>query len=67
MFKELLPREQKCVLLFAKRILRGQKDYGSLYAGKKDWGKECLEEALDGFVYAINGLLDHEEFADKSL
>lgn len=49
--ERLGPMERKVLLIYAQRLGAGQRKYGLLEAGKKDWNWEALEETLDQSVY----------------
>lgn len=49
--------ELKVLAIFTSRLLTGQEQYGHLFKGKKDWGRELFEEFLDAAVYAIAGYM----------
>lgn len=55
------PRERKALLLIAKRLYAGQKTFGELTRGKKNWVKEASEEAMDMCVYLAAELLDIDD------
>lgn len=54
-------REKRAVAIFVSRLRKGQEDYGKLTPGKKDWGKELMEELVDAAVYGIAELMDKED------
>lgn len=55
-WEAMLPNERKALLAIARRLYWGQKEYGPLKFGKKDWGNEALEEAFDMAVYLAASL-----------
>ncbi len=55
------PREVSVLRRIAERLLLGQKLYGKLTKGKKDWRREAQEEVFDLSVY-MSALL--EDLAD---
>lgn len=61
LWSDLGPRERRVLTEFAVRLLAGQKAYGQLTNGKKDWRKEAKEEALDMAVYLCAALEDEKE------
>ncbi len=66
LWEKLGERERKVLLTFANRMLAGQRRYGHLYVGKKHWGYEAIEEALDAAVYLSALLQDKVDFALNS-
>lgn len=55
---KLKDRERKVLVKVAERLLMGQKAYGPLTKGKKNWRKEAAEEHLDATVYMAAELID---------
>jgi hypothetical protein len=55
-WEAMLPNERKALLAIARRLYWGQKEYGPLAFGKKDWAKEAQEEAFDMAVYLAASL-----------
>lgn len=51
-------RERLVLVHVAERLLMGQKAYGPLTKGKKNWRKEAAEEHLDATVYMAAELID---------
>lgn len=49
--QELGDPELSVLTKIATRLVRGQQEYGPLYAGKRVWSKEAQEEAFDLAVY----------------
>lgn len=62
-WEDLGPRERKVLATIAVRLLAGQKAYGLLTVGKKDWRREAKEEAMDMCVYLATLLEDDNEHA----
>ena len=60
-WKDLEPRERRAVLLYASRVLQGQKLFGPVFKNKKNWAKEALEEGIDASVYLTFKALDLED------
>lgn len=52
-------RELRCYRRIGERLLEGQRAYGLLAPGKKDWKKEAKEEAMDMSVY-LSALLEDD-------
>lgn len=50
-WEKLGERERKILLTFMYRLYNGQRKYGKLTLGKKEWAYEAIEEALDASVY----------------
>lgn len=59
-FLQLRPRERRVLERIASRLLDGQKAYGPLSPGKKNWKKEAKEEAMDMSVY-LSVMLEDDE------
>lgn len=57
-YEQLEAREREALAIIATRLLVGQKQYGKLTQGKKNWAKEGFEEACDMSVYMAAKLLD---------
>lgn len=57
---QLEPRELRVFLRIGERLLEGQKAYGPLSPGKKDWKKEAKEEAMDMAVY-LSAMLEDDD------
>lgn len=55
------PRERRAVLQIVDRMEIGQKLFGELSYGKKDWKKEASEEAFDMCVYLVALLVDRDD------
>lgn len=66
-WERLAERERKCLLTFGMRILAGQRKFGPMTLGKKDWPYEAIEEALDASVYLTALLNDRAEKAFDSM
>lgn len=62
-WEKLGERERLVLLTFASRLWNGQRKYGPLKVGKKDWAYEAIEEALDASVYLTALLQDKVELA----
>ncbi len=62
-WEKLGERERSVLLAFMLRLYAGQRRYGELSVGKKDWGFEAIEEALDASVYLTCMLNDRAELA----
>lgn len=58
-------KEKAIVVLFAKRVLAGQRKYGEVSTDKKNWTWESLEETLDGSFYLLARTLEHIEKLDE--
>ncbi len=56
---DLGDREMRCLLRIANRLLQGQRLYGELSPGKKNWKREAKEEAMDMAVY-LSALLEDD-------
>jgi len=62
-FQDLGTREKRCLHRIAERLLGGQRLYGHLCPGKKDWKREAKEEAMDLSIYLAALLEDDDENA----
>ena len=62
-WEKLGPRERLILMTFGQRMLNGQRKYGKITVGKKDWTYEAIEEALDCAVYLTAKLQDKVEMA----
>ena len=51
LYERLGAREKLVLQTFGQRLYAGQRRYGVLTEGKKDWKYEAIEEALDASVY----------------
>lgn len=65
LWMKLESRERRVVHGFVERLETGQRLYGPLTRGKKNWAKEAYEESLDKGVYELCALLDLAEEADS--
>jgi hypothetical protein len=61
LWEQLETRERHALLIISSRLLAGQKQYGPLSPGKKNWQKEAFEECCDLAVYMAAGLVDYSE------
>lgn len=61
MGSQLGDRELTVLKRITNRLLAGQKAYGLLKVGKKDWAREATEEAMDMSVYLSALLADLAE------
>ncbi len=59
LMESLDARERRCLIRIGRRLLDGQKTFGPLSPGKKDWKKEAKEEAMDLAVY-LSALLEDD-------
>ncbi len=62
-WEKLAARERLCLLTLGARLAAGQRKFGPLSAGKKDWKYEAVEEALDASIYLTALLNDSVEKA----
>lgn len=62
-WERLATRERKVALAYLWRLYAGQKKFGPLTIGKKDWSYEAIEEALDSSVYLTAMLVDRADLA----
>lgn len=68
-WNQLEEREKRLLMDVAERLLMGQRVYGALSFGKKQWCREALEEAMDGMVYlgaVLQDLSDEEKIAQPT-
>lgn len=56
--------EQSLIAEFAERCKMGFAEYGPVFLGKRNWGKELKEEALDGLFYALMAAKTMEKYGD---
>lgn len=66
-WENLGERERKILCTFAMRLWAGQRRYGQLTVGKKDWTYEAIEEALDASVYLACLLNDKTDKAFNAM
>lgn len=66
LYEQLGPRERAVTVHFMTRLLNGQKQYGRLTIGKKNWPKELFEELIDSSVYGLAALLDLAEQEEQN-
>lgn len=60
-----LPEMERLLIAeFAERCKMGFKEYGPVYLGKRNWGKELKEEALDGLFYALMAAKTMEKYGN---
>ncbi len=64
-WEQLADRERQALLLFAKRVLQGQKVFGPLSKGKKPWAANTVEEGIDAAAYLTFLAIDLAEQEDK--
>jgi len=62
-WEKLGERERVITLTFLHRLYAGQRKYGKISPGKKSWGYEAIEEALDASVYLSCMLQDKADTA----
>ena len=56
--------ERSLIAEFAERCKMGFAEYGPVFLGKRNWGKELKEEALDGLFYALMAAKTMEKYGD---
>ncbi len=62
-WEKLGGRERKVICTVAWRLYAGQRRYGPLTLGKKNWPLESLEEQLDSCVYLAAAMSDQTDLA----
>ena len=61
LWKLLGTREKRVFMTIGLRLLTGQRAYGHLTNGKKEWKREAQEEAMDMAVYLAAQLEDTDD------
>lgn len=56
--------ERSLIAEFAERCKMGFAEYGPVFLGKRNWGKELKEEALDGLFYALMAAKTMEKYGN---
>ncbi len=62
-WEKLGARERKVICTVAWRLYAGQRKYGPLTLGKKNWPLETLEEQMDSLVYLAAAMSDQTDLA----
>ncbi len=62
-WEKLAERERLCFMTIGMRLLAGQRKFGPLTLGKKNWEYESLEECLDSSIYLAAALNDSADLA----